>query len=127
MGTMDVGELLYDYTVKLTGMTEYGVSFAALMAGTVAPPPEGARFDAAFEGAANGPKLKNPRRRPIRPAHSCGDHNRRWAEDLAPRRWCGSAATGQSGRRPARERDPVHVVEGLRVGQRPSGVGHGNR
>jgi hypothetical protein len=58
MGTMDVGELLYDYTVKLTGMTEYGVSFAALMAGTVAPPPEGARFDAAFEGAANGPKLK---------------------------------------------------------------------
>lgn len=27
MGTIDVGGLLYEYTVKLTGMTEYGVSF----------------------------------------------------------------------------------------------------
>jgi len=58
MGTIDVGELLYEYTVKLTGMTEYGVSFEALMAGTAAPPPEGARFDVSFEGATNGPKLK---------------------------------------------------------------------
>jgi hypothetical protein len=57
MGTMDVGELLYEYTVKLTGMTEYGVSFGALIAGTAAPPPEGARFDLPFEGASNGPKL----------------------------------------------------------------------
>lgn len=37
-----------------TGMTEYGVSFGALMSGTVAPPPEGARFDVAFEGASTG-------------------------------------------------------------------------
>jgi hypothetical protein len=58
MGTMNVGELLYDYTVRLTGMTEYGVSFEALMAGTAAPPPEGARFDLPFEGASDGPKLK---------------------------------------------------------------------
>ena len=58
MGTIDVGELLYEYTVKLTGMIEYGVSFEALMAGTTAPPPEGARFDVPFEGAATGPKLK---------------------------------------------------------------------
>jgi hypothetical protein len=58
MGTIDVGELLYDYTVKLTGVTEYGVSFAALLEGTVAPPPEGARFDIPFEGASVGPKLK---------------------------------------------------------------------
>ena len=58
MDTMSVRELLYDYTVKLTGMTEYGVSFAALMAGTVAPPPEGARFDIPFEGVSDGPKLK---------------------------------------------------------------------
>jgi hypothetical protein len=36
MDAMDVGELLYEYTVKLTGMTEYGVSFEALMAGPVA-------------------------------------------------------------------------------------------
>ena len=58
MGTIEVGELLYEYTVKFTGMTEYGVSFAALMAGTVAPPPEGARFDLPFEGASVGPKIK---------------------------------------------------------------------
>ncbi len=58
MDTIKVGELLYEYTVKLTGMTEYGVSFEALMGGTVAPPPEGARFDVPFEGASVGPKLK---------------------------------------------------------------------
>jgi hypothetical protein len=58
MSTIDVGELLYEYTVKFTGMTEYGVSFDSLMAGEVAPPPEGARFDVAFEGASSGPKLK---------------------------------------------------------------------
>jgi hypothetical protein len=58
MDKIDVGELLYEYTVTLTGITEYGVSFAALMEGTVAPPPEGARFDVPFEGASVGPKLK---------------------------------------------------------------------
>jgi Protein of unknown function (DUF3237) len=58
MGTIEVGELLYEYTAKLTDMTEYGVSFQALMAGTTAPPPEGARFDVPFEGASNGPKLR---------------------------------------------------------------------
>lgn len=58
MGVIDVGELLYEYTVNLTGMTEYGVSFADLMAGTAAPPPEGARFDVPFEGSSIGPKLK---------------------------------------------------------------------
>jgi hypothetical protein len=58
MGTINVGELLYEYTVNITGMTEYGVSFEALMAGTAAPPPEGARFDVPIEGASSGPKLK---------------------------------------------------------------------
>ncbi len=58
MGTVEVGELLYEYKVKLTGMTEYGVSFQSLMAGAAAPPPEGARFDVPFEGVSNGPKLK---------------------------------------------------------------------
>ena len=41
MDRMDV-ENCYTIPVKITGMTEYGVSFEALMAGTVAPPPEGA-------------------------------------------------------------------------------------
>jgi hypothetical protein len=58
MDKIDVGELLYEYTVKLTGLTEYGVSFAALMAGTAPPPVEGARFDVPFEGASIGPRLK---------------------------------------------------------------------
>lgn len=58
METIAVGELLYEYTVKLTGLTEYGVGFEALMAGTAPPPPEGARFDVPFEGTSIGPKLK---------------------------------------------------------------------
>lgn len=58
MTTITVGELLYEYTAKITGMTEYGVSFADLMAGTTAPPPEGARFDVIFAGTSTGPKLK---------------------------------------------------------------------
>jgi len=58
VATIDVGELLYEYTANLTGMKEYGVSFQDLTAGTAAPPPEGARFDVSFEGESVGPKLK---------------------------------------------------------------------
>ena len=35
MSTIEVGELLYTVTLNITGMKEYGVSFAALMAGEV--------------------------------------------------------------------------------------------
>ena len=42
MSTIEVGELLYKVTLNITGMKEYGVSFAALMAGEVALPVEGA-------------------------------------------------------------------------------------
>jgi len=55
--TITVGELLYDVTVQITKVSEYGVSFEAVMAGQISPPPEGARFDTAFEGV-RGPKLK---------------------------------------------------------------------
>ena len=58
MSMIEVGELLYEVTFMITGLTEYGVSFDELIAGKVAPPREGARFDVAFEGTANGPKLK---------------------------------------------------------------------
>jgi hypothetical protein len=58
MSSIDVGELLYEYTVQLTGMTDYGIALDALMSGQVAPPPEGARFDVPFEGTATGPRLK---------------------------------------------------------------------
>jgi hypothetical protein len=57
MSTVEIDELLYEYTLKITGLTEYGFSFEALMAGTAPPPPEGARFNVLFEGAAVG-KLK---------------------------------------------------------------------
>jgi hypothetical protein len=57
MSTIEVRELLYGLTLNITGMKEYGVSFAALTAGEVTPPVEGARFDVAFEGTATGPKL----------------------------------------------------------------------
>ena len=56
--SINVGEQLYEYKVKFTGVTEFGVSMDALMAGKTAPPPEGARFDVAFVGASSGPKLK---------------------------------------------------------------------
>ena len=56
--TITVGELLYEATFQFTKVTEYGVSLEALLAGQVAPPPEGARFDVAFEGSFRGPRLK---------------------------------------------------------------------
>ena len=58
MSTIEVGDLLYEYTAKITGITEYGVSMASLQAGETAPPPEGARFDGAFNGTLTGPKLR---------------------------------------------------------------------
>lgn len=57
MSTIDVGALLYTVHLKMTAVTEFGVSFADLVAGGMALPAEGARFDAAFEGRASGPKL----------------------------------------------------------------------
>ena len=52
------GELLYEYTVQFTELTDYGVSLDALLSGEAAPPAEGARFDVAFEGVSPGPKLR---------------------------------------------------------------------
>jgi hypothetical protein len=57
MSTTEMGELLYRVTLNITGMKDYGVSLAALTAGEVTPPVEGARFDVAFEGTATGAKL----------------------------------------------------------------------
>jgi hypothetical protein len=57
MSTIEVGEHLYTIKLNLTGMTEYGVSFSDLTSGSISPPAEGARFDAAFEGQATGAKL----------------------------------------------------------------------
>ena len=57
MASITVGEFLYDYNIRFTNVTEYGVSMASLLAGE-APPAQGARFDVAFEGTISGPKLK---------------------------------------------------------------------
>ena len=57
MSTIQVGEMLYSLKMRITGVTEFGVSFADLIAGVISPPVEGARFDAAFEGEASGPRL----------------------------------------------------------------------
>jgi len=105
MSTIEVGELLYEYTVKITGMTEYGVSLESLMAGEVAPPPEGAR-------------------RPFPTPHSCRDNRGRWTEDCSSRRWRRPPAKRQQHRRSPRERDLVYLFKRLHMGQCSSGLGH---
>ncbi len=47
-------EKLYEYEVRFTGVTAYGVALEDILAGKVPPPPQGARFDVAFEGTATG-------------------------------------------------------------------------
>ena len=51
MSTFDPAALLYEYTLDVTGVTEYGVTLASLASGQP-PPPEGARLDVWFAGAA---------------------------------------------------------------------------
>jgi len=58
MSTVELGDLLYEYSVKITEIIEYGVSFQSLLARAAPPPPEGARFDGPFEGPVTGPKLR---------------------------------------------------------------------
>lgn len=50
------GELIYEYTPRVTQTVEYGVSADAMFAGEV-PPPEGARFDLYLEGPVCAGKL----------------------------------------------------------------------
>lgn len=52
------GELVYEYTLQITKVTEYGATLAGLLAGKEALPPAGARIDVAFEGTCFGPGLK---------------------------------------------------------------------
>jgi hypothetical protein len=57
MSATGTATLLYEYTLNVTSVTEYGVSLDALASGQVPPPPEGARFDVTFEGSASGPRI----------------------------------------------------------------------
>ncbi|WP_304167000.1 DUF3237 family protein [Phenylobacterium aquaticum] len=48
------GEKIYEYTIEITGLTDFGVSMEAIMTGRQPIPPQGARFDFTFEGRATG-------------------------------------------------------------------------
>jgi hypothetical protein len=48
------GEKLYEYDLDVTGVTDFGVSLDAVLAGKVQVPPQGLRFDFAFEGHSRG-------------------------------------------------------------------------
>lgn len=55
--TIHVGELIYEAVLRFTSVTAFGASLDALATGAAVPPPEGARFDFAFEGEACGPRI----------------------------------------------------------------------
>jgi hypothetical protein len=48
------GEKIYECDLDLTGVTDYGVTMEAILAGKEKVPPQGIRFDIAFDGRANG-------------------------------------------------------------------------
>lgn len=48
------GEKIYEYDLDITGVIDYGVSMADILAGKAKVPPQGARIDVAFEGRAKG-------------------------------------------------------------------------
>lgn len=48
------GEKIYEYTIEITGLTDFGVSMEAILGGETPIPPQGARFDFSFEGRSTG-------------------------------------------------------------------------
>ena len=48
------GETIYQYTIDLTGTVDFGLDLNAVLSGEVPIPPQGARFDAGFEGRSSG-------------------------------------------------------------------------
>jgi hypothetical protein len=48
------GTKVYEYTLDLTGVTDYGVAMDDIMSGKVKIPPQGARFDVGFAGPVKG-------------------------------------------------------------------------
>lgn len=48
------GEKVYEYTVQITGVTDFGVTAEAILSGQTPVPPQGARFDFSFDGRAQG-------------------------------------------------------------------------
>jgi hypothetical protein len=48
------GDKIYEYDLDITGVTDYGVDMESILAGKERVPPQGARFDVAFEGNTTG-------------------------------------------------------------------------
>jgi hypothetical protein len=48
------GEKIYEYTLDVTGMTDYGITLEAILSGQTPIPPQGVRLDVAFDGRASG-------------------------------------------------------------------------
>jgi len=48
------GEKISEYDLNVTGVTDYGLSIGAILAGKEKIPPQGARFDIAFDGRGEG-------------------------------------------------------------------------
>ncbi len=55
--TLPVDAHCFDEKLQLTNVAEYGISMQELMSGRIGPPPEGARFDIAYEGRIEGARL----------------------------------------------------------------------
>jgi len=51
-------QLLFEESIRLTGITDYGLDWSDLVTGKTMPGPEGARFDISFEGRVNGPDIE---------------------------------------------------------------------
>jgi hypothetical protein len=56
--SVEVGELIYEIVAPFTSITDYGVDVQAILAGTQAPPAEGAQIDFAFNGTFRGDRLR---------------------------------------------------------------------
>ena len=48
------GEKVYEYDLRITGVTDYGLALQSIVSGQAQVPPQGARIDVAFEGQAKG-------------------------------------------------------------------------
>lgn len=55
--TIEVLEFLYDARVGFTQVSDFGIALADVLARQVAPSPAGMRFDIAFSGEINGPRI----------------------------------------------------------------------
>ncbi len=55
--TTEIGERLFHETGRLTGISEFGVSWENLLKGEATLPPQGARFDITIEGRLEGERV----------------------------------------------------------------------